>query len=263
MVLLLHGLGTSSVTWCRNIGPLSKAGFKVIAPDLPGSGESDKPDRLSYDPATAALLLGDFFDALNIDRLSLVGNSAGGLIAGLSGLHYREKVDRLVLVDSGGLGYNLSWFLRIASVPLLGELLYRPNIRNGNGFAARVFHRRPPFLSEVLPEMVRVRSLPGARLATLKSIRSSVNFLGLLKPRYILERLRQLDLPLMVVWGEKDKIIPVSHLKQVRKVLPDCEIRVIPQCGHWPQMERAEEFNRLLAKFLIGPVRVGSRPAHQ
>ena len=125
-ILLLHGLGTSLVTWSRNIAPLVEAGFKVLALDLPGCGDSDKPKYLSYDPVAGAWLIQQFISALGVERLSLVGNSAGGLIVSLFALSYPEKVDRLVLVGSGGLGYRVSWFLRIASLPVLGDLIYHP-----------------------------------------------------------------------------------------------------------------------------------------
>jgi pimeloyl-ACP methyl ester carboxylesterase len=259
-VLLLHGVGTSLVTWNRNIGPLAAAGFRVLALDLPGHGDSDKPRHLSYDPVAGAILIQQFMAHLGLERLSLVGNSAGGLIVSLFALKYPERVERLVLVASGGLGRNLPWFLRIASLPMVGELLYHPHLDRHYYIAGRVFHQRPPFLSEVLPEMLRVRTLPGAKHAALQAIRSSINLLGLRKQRYILQQLQQLPVPLMIVWGEQDKVLPVSHARSVQQALPDSLVHIMPQCGHWPHMERAEEFNDLLARFLGGSPNNGSRP---
>ena len=260
-VLLLHGLGTSLVTWSRNIGPLVEAGFKVLALDLPGCGDSDKPKYLSYDPVAGARLIQQFISALGVERLSLVGNSAGGLIVSLFALSYPEKVDRLVLVGSGGLGYRVSWFLRIASLPVLGDLIYHPRLQNGDGLVKRVFHRPPSFLPEVLPEMQRVRELPGSRRAALQSIRSSINLLGLRRDRYVLHRLQRSPVPLMIVWGEEDKVLPVSHAREVQQALPGCVVHIIPECGHWPHMEKAEEFNRLLTRFLGSALDAGSRAA--
>jgi 4,5:9,10-diseco-3-hydroxy-5,9,17-trioxoandrosta-1(10),2-diene-4-oate hydrolase len=261
VVLLLHGLATSLVTWCRNVDPLAAAGFRVLALDLPGYGDSDKPKHISYDPVAGARVLHQFLDALGVERLSLVGNSAGGLIVGLFALNYPEKVERLVLVDSGGLGHRVSWFLRIASLPLLGDLVYQPRLQNGRDIARRVFHQPPPFLRKTLPELQRARTLPGSRRVALQSIRSSVNLLGLRKQRYILPQLKRLSIPLMIVWGEEDKIIPVSHARSVQQTLPDSLVHIIPQCGHWPHMEKAEEFNSLLAQFLDGALDKGGRPA--
>lgn len=260
VVLLLHGLGTSLVTWSRNIEPLAAAGFTVLALDLPGHGDSDKPPHLSYDPVDGARLIDRFVQSLGVARLSLVGNSAGGLVVGLFALSHPEKVERLVLVASGGLGRRVSWFLRVFSLPVLGELFYQPQLQNVD-ISKRIFYQTPPFLDEVLAEMYRVRALPGARRAGLRAIRSSVNFLGLRQHRYILPRLKQLPVPLLTVWGREDSIIPVSHAKLVRQELPHTNVHIMPQCGHWPHMEKAEQFNDLLIRFLGGALDDGTHPA--
>jgi pimeloyl-ACP methyl ester carboxylesterase len=260
VVLLLHGLGTSLVTWSRNIEPLAAAGFTVLAPDLPGHGDSDKPAHLSYDPVDGARLIHQFLQSLGVARVSLVGNSAGGLVVGLFALSHPENVDRLVLVASGGLGRRVSWFLRVFSLPVLGELLYQPQLQNVD-ISKRIFYQAPPFLDEIMAEMYRVRALPGVRRAGLRAIRSSINFLGLRQNRYILPRLKQLPVPLLTVWGREDNIIPVSHARLVREELPHSLVRIMPQCGHWPHMEKAEQFNDLLIRFLRGALDDGTQPA--
>ena len=252
VLLLLHGLGTSLATWRRNIQPLADSGFTVLAPDLPGHGDSDKPETISYDPLAGANLIGRFLETLGVDQASLVGNSAGGLIAALHALDQPDRVDRLVLVASGGLGRQISWFLRVVSLPILGEVIYQPWLHNMMGVDKRIFYRPAPFVDEVLTEMCRVRSLPGSKRAVLRSIRSSINYWGLREQRYILNRLPQLPMPLLTVWGENDTIIPVSHAASVRNTLPGSLVRTIPECGHWPHMEKADEFNRLLTQFLGG-----------
>jgi len=252
VVLLLHGLGTSLITWSRNIKPLTDAGYTVVAPDLPGHGDSDKPKSLKYDPPAGARLIHRFLRALEIQRLSMVGSSAGGLVAALFTLDYPEKVERLVLVASGGLGRRISWILRMMSLPVLGEVLYQPWVHEKFDVSKWIFYRPPPFLSEILPEMARVRALPGSRRAVLRSIRSSINFRGLRKRHFILNRLQQCTVPMMTVWGEEDIILPVSHATAMQEALPHSVVRTIPECGHWPHMEKADEFNDLLARFLRG-----------
>ena len=263
VVLLLHGLATSLATWCRNIQPLADAGFTVLAPDLPGHGDSDKPETLNYDPTAGAALIDHFLTSLGVDRSTVVGNSAGGLVVALYALNHPQKVDRLVLVASGGLGRRVSWFLRVLSLPILGELLYQPWLHDMMGINKRIFYQAPPGLDEVLAELHRVRSLPGSRRAALRSIRSSINYWGLREQRYILDRLKQLPVPLLTVWGENDIIIPVSHADSVRRVLPNSLVHTIPQCGHWPHMEKAEEFNDLLTRFLEGALDGDLRPLHR
>lgn len=259
-VLLVHGLGTSVVTWRQNVDPLVSAGYCVLALDLPGHGDSDKPRDLSYDPVAGAELLRHFLQSQDVQQASLVGSSAGGLVVSLFALAYPERVEKMVLVASGGLGRRVSWVLRLMSVPGLGELIYHPKLQNDNDLSRQLFFQPPPFLEDVLREMSRVRNLPGSRRATLKGVRSSVNLFGQRQRRYILHRLKGLSKPMMTVWGEEDRILPVSHAATVRRELPQTIVRVIPRCGHWPHMERAEEFNELLIRFLRGSLdRAGDR----
>ena len=252
VVLLLHGLGTSLLTWYCNIDALADAGYRVIAPDLPGYGDSDKPSHLDYGPESAANFVYDFSQELGLDRFSLVGSSAGGLIAGLFALEYPEMVEKMVLVGSGGFGRKVSWFLRVMSLPVVGDLIYQPWLNNKMEATKYLFYRPPAILEELLPEMNRVKLLPGARAAMLRSIRSSINLWGLRKEGYILERLKASPVPLMTVWGADDIIIPVSHAEAVRRELPESVVRIIPECGHWPQMEKPGQFNPILTGFLGG-----------
>ena len=190
VVLLLHGLASSLFTWYRNVDTLVSAGYRVVALDLPGHGDSDKPRHLSYDPASGAELVHQFLEAQGIASVAAVGNSAGGLILGLVALAHPDFVQRLVLVASGGLVRGVCWSLRLMSVPGLGELLYRPKLENPLVLSRRIFHQQPDFIEEVLPEMCRVRTLPGSREATIKSVRSSINLFGQRKQRNILHRFK-------------------------------------------------------------------------
>ena len=252
VVLLVHGLGTSMVTWYCNIDALVSGGYRVLALDLPGHGDSDKPKDLDYNPAGAAELIHHFLVELKLDRISLVGNSAGGLVAGLFSLAYPQQVEKLVLVAAGGLGRHVTWLLRAMAVPVLGELIYQPGLQSPLSLVRRIFFRPPPILAKVLPEMERVRKLHGARHAAIQSVRSSVNLLGQRKKSYILDRLQDLKRPLLTIWGEEDSILPVSQAEAVRRALPRSVTRVIPECGHWPHMEKADQFNDLLVRFLDG-----------
>ena len=252
VVLLLHGLAASLLTWYCNIDVLASAGYRVIAPDLPGFGESDKPSHLDYSPDSAADFVYDFTQELELERLSVVGSSAGGVIAGLVALEHPDMVEKMVLVGSGGFGREVSWFLRVISLPVVGDLVYQPWLNNMMGATKYLFYRPPAVLKELLPEMDRVKLLPGARTAMLRSVRSSINLMGLRKEGYILERLKDSPVPLMTVWGAEDIIIPVSHADDVRRELPDSVVRVIPECGHWPQMEKPGQFNPMLTSFLGG-----------
>ena len=253
VLLLVHGVAGSHAIWWDNIRPLAQAGYRVLALDLPGHGDSDKPRSISYDPNAGAELLGRFLTAMGVEKAVVVGNSAGGLMAALFALDQPHRVERLVLVATGGMGRDVTWFLRMASLPVLGGLTYQPGLSAIGGMDRRVlFHRPPPFADEFLSELRRVQALPGSRRAALRSIRSGVNLGGLRKERLILDRLPRLEAPVLTVWGENDRVLPVEHASAVRSALPSSRVVIYPECGHWPQMERAAEFNQLVIQFVQG-----------
>lgn len=252
VVLLVHGVGASQVAWRSNIAPLANAGFTVVALDLPGHGDSDKPKNIEYDPVAAVHFLAHFLDALKVDRASVMGNSGGGLVAASFALEYPERTDRVVLVAPGGLAQDVSLFLRLLSVPVVGEIIFNPWIHNTMGMSKHLFYSPLSFPRDVLKELDRVQSMPGATRAALRSIRSSIDYRGMMGCRLVVHRLDSLAAPLLTVWGENDRLIPVSHVQAVRQVVPHSLVRTFPECGHWPQMEKAAEFNPLAIEFLEG-----------
>ena len=252
-VLLVHGLASSMITWYCNMEALAQAGYTAIAIDLPGYGDSGLANHIDYGPESAARFLAKFTSELGYDRFSVVGNSAGGLIAGVTALEYPERVDKVVLVAAAGLGRKLSWPLRIISIPVLGELIYKPHRFSKTAVVRRIFFRPPAILDDILPEMLRVRCLPHAPQVMLQSVRSGVNLLGLRRKHNLLHRLKDLEAPLLAVWGEDDLIIPPVKAEDVRRFLPGSTVHVLQECGHWPHMEKPDEFNRILTNFLSQP----------
>ena len=249
-VLLVHGLASSMITWYCNIDVIAEAGYTVIAVDLPGYGGSGLANHLGYTPESAAHFLVDFADELEIERFSVVGNSAGGLVAGVTALEHPERVEKVAMVGSAGLGKRVSWPLRLISIPVVGELIYKPQMISKEALIKRIFYRPPGFLDEIIPEMVRVRCLPHGPQVMLQSVRSGINLLGLRPEHQILNRLAELQARLLVVWGEEDLVIPPINEEDIRRAAPESTVHVLPECGHWPQMEKPEEFNELLTDFL-------------
>ncbi len=252
-VLLVHGLASSMITWYCNMSALAEAGFTAIALDLPGYGDSELADHRGYAPESAAHFLAEFASELGIERFSVVGNSAGGLIAGVTALEYPDRVDNVVLVAAAGLGRRLSWPLRLITIPVLGELIYKPHMISKAAMVKRIFFRPPEILDDILPEMLRVRCLPHAPQVMLRSVRSGVNLLGLRPEHHILHRLRDIPVPLLAVWGEEDLVIPPVKASDVERALPESTVHVLTECGHWPHMEKPDEFNRILTEFLSRP----------
>ena len=261
-VVMVHGLGASLAIWERNIAPLAE-GHTVYAVDLPGSGKSDKPKALDYHSVAGAQFLIRLMDTLGINRATLIGNSGGGLVTTICALTYPERVDKLVLVDSAGLGRQMAWFLRLASLPFLGELLHIPNVRNPDNLVKSIFYEPQLVSAAALEDIMKARNTPLGKRVTLEELRSGVSFGGLRKDMMMLHKLKDYPKPLLIVWGEEDRLIPVSHAYHARRVLacdgdegdttaPYRAVHVIPHCGHWPQMERPDEFNPLVLSFLDG-----------
>jgi 4,5:9,10-diseco-3-hydroxy-5,9,17-trioxoandrosta-1(10),2-diene-4-oate hydrolase len=254
VIILVHGLADSLLSWYRNIDALADAGFRVIVPDLPGSGLSDKPDHLEYSSDAAAEFIFDFAHELEISEMSLVGNSAGALISGMFALKHPETVAKIALIAPSGFGKKVPWPVRAISVPVLGNLLYQPWLNQRIGITKRLFHRPPSLLAELLPEMNRLKALPGTRTAVIRSIRSNINLLGVRENAYIQDNLKRSAIPLLTIWGSEDKVIPIEYAENARIALLGSIVKVIQNCGHWPQMEKPDQVNHMLINFLKGPL---------
>ena len=247
-LLLFHGLGASVATWRDNIGPLSEA-FRVYAVDLPGHGDSEKPD-IDYASDTMVDLIAHFAQALNIERPAIIGNSVGSALGLMAALRYPDLVSALVLVDSASLGREVSFYLRLVSIPLLGEVLER---RKGGGTKLMLYNvfRDSGFVTQdLLDELYRSRQMPGAKEAVVRVIRNTVSLKGVRREYVLTDELSRVKAPVMVVWGAQDKIFPVSHAYQALEAAPHFRLQVFDQCGHWPHMERSTEFNSLVLEFL-------------
>ena len=174
----------------------------------------------------------------------------GGVIGLELALVEPGRVRALVLVDSVGLGKEIVLFLRLGSIPGIGEYFERPSRRRIANLCRFLLYDPRSVEDDVVEEMFRYRKRPGAPRALLRFLRVGVNIFG---QRSAIDRsadLTSLKMPLLVVWGRQDLLVPVAHALAVREARPDAEVRIFDRCGHWPQVEHAEEFNHLLATFL-------------
>ena len=248
-MLLIHGLGASVATWRDNIAPLSEA-FRVYAVDLPGHGDSDKPD-IDYAADSVVRYLRDFVETLELDgQTAIIGSSVGGALALTLALDYPERFSRLVVVGSASLGREVSWYLRLASIPGIGSVLEGSRAGGTRFMLSAVFYDRRFVTQELQDELSRSRELPGAKEAVVRVIRNTVSLRGVRKQYVLLDRLGHLNTPLLVVLGAQDRIVPVSHAYLASKAVPNAWLQVFDQCGHWPHMEKATAFNSLVLRFL-------------
>ncbi|MBI2856629.1 MAG: alpha/beta fold hydrolase [Chloroflexi bacterium] len=250
-LLLLHGLGATLIAWAANIAPLAQK-FTVYAPDIPGHGESDKPD-LDYRVPTGAKFIRDFMHTLGIPRAYIIGNSMGGILALRAALDYPSLVEKLVLVDAAGLGRRLSWYLRIISLPLIGDVLEPTSLRGARALLRNIFYDRSLVQDGLVQELYHARSMPGAKRAVLKTIRGAVNMGGLKQEWVMAKQLNELQAPTLIVWGSQDRLVPVEDARAAVQQAPGVRLHIFDQCGHWPQLEKAGEFNQMVLDFLGGP----------
>ena len=251
-VLFLPGLAASvGMSTESTIKPLAGR-FTVYALDLPGSGESDKPP-LDYTLAQGIQYVVDFLDAHDLDNINVVGLSRGGLISLTLALEHPDRVKKLVLVNSAGLGPEISLGFRLMSLPILGELLAAPSLFIVRAILRRTYRYCPSVDVDFLArEFHRLMHLPGAKSALLRTIRHGICINGL-KPNVVMrDRLSEVKAPTLIVWGAADNVIPVAHAYAAHSLIDGSQLHVFDNCGHDPAQERSEEFVELVANFLDG-----------
>ncbi|HKZ50532.1 MAG TPA: alpha/beta fold hydrolase, partial [Dehalococcoidia bacterium] len=237
------------LSWQHNILPLAQ-GCSVYALDLAGHGLTDKPN-ISYTLDFGVAFLKDCLAALGLERASLVGCSVGGLLSLSLALRHPELVERLVLVGSAGLGRNVSRLLRLMTLPLLGEVVATPTQRKLRAFLKGIIYDSSLVEEEMVERMLALRRLPGARHAILSALRNGVTLTGVKPSSIFVGELCRVQSPTLIIWGEQDPIFPAEHARVAHRLVAGSSLHIFPQCGHWPQLERANEFNDLVLGFLV------------
>lgn len=254
-LILVPGLAASVEFWQYNVRPLA-ARHRVYALDLPGFGKSDKEIE-DFSLLNAAAFMADFMDAVGIERASLAGNSLGGVVCAQTAVQFPERVRNLVLVGSAGFGRELSPYLRLWSVPALGDLVFRTYQRLFPSLKRWTFRRPDSIDDQWLSDAAVVLRSPAVRKNTLKVARMGVNLRG--QREEMLSELRRglavMEVPTLIIWGRQDAAIPLAHAYRARDLIPNSEVRVLERCGHLPQVERPEELNGLVLDFLSAGLR--------
>jgi pimeloyl-ACP methyl ester carboxylesterase len=253
-LLLIHGVAGSSLTWVPLFEHLS-AKYRVIAPDLLGHGQSDKP-RADYSLGAFAVWLRDFLDALDIRAATLVGHSLGGGIALQLVYQHRQYCRRLILVNSGGLGTDVSMPLRLLSTPgaelLLPVVASRPAVFLGNGVFSLLMARGIAESPRAQERWRKYSALadPLRRQAFLRTLRSVVDIRG--QTVSALDRLSGLvgDVPTLIVAGARDSVIPPDHARAAHAALPGSRLEIIDDAGHHPMLDRPATLARLIDGFV-------------
>ena len=261
-LLLIHGIAGSSAAW-REVMPTLAERYTVIAPDLIGHGHSAKPLG-DYSLGAYASGMRDLLGALGIERVSVVGQSFGGGVALQLAYQHPECCERLVLVDSGGLGREVSWMLRFMTLPgseYLMPVLFPSFVRERGNQFSRALHARGVRMGRLAEMWNAYASLTESanRHAFVRTLRAVIDPGG--QSVSAADRLYlAAPLPTLIVWGERDTIIPVTHAHAAHEAIPHSRLEIIPDAGHFPQVETPERFLEVLLDFLATtePARFGA-----
>lgn len=253
-ILLLHLGGGSVENWVYNINALAQR-HHVYAIDLVGSGRSDKPklpsswkDFSNY----TAQFISDFMETQHLERVSLVGNCISGYHSLYFALRFPDKLDKLVLVTSWGFGSDVPFLFSIIKLPIIGELIIRPNRRLTAKVWKSMVYDQTLITDEMVEMYYQMASLPGWSKSALTMLRAVEDIRGIRADitRYLTDNLPTITAPTLIVWGQQDTYRPVAHAYVAKGKIPNSELHILDPCGHLPQLERPDEFNKLLLEFL-------------
>lgn len=252
-IVLVHGITSSARTW-REVMPGLAKKHTVIAPDLPGHGRSDKP-RGDYSLGNYASGVRDLLAVLDIGRATVVGHSFGGGVAMQFGYQFPNRIARLVLVDSGGLGNEVAFYLRAATLPgaeYVIPVLFSPPARLASRALGRALGRlgvKPSPNTRGLAEGMESLGDSATRRAFIHTARSVIDPTGQrvdARDRLYLSK----GVPTMLIWGEKDRVIPIRHGQQAHEMMPHSRFEVVPGAGHFSHNDDPDRFVALLSEFI-------------
>jgi pimeloyl-ACP methyl ester carboxylesterase len=252
-VVLIHGITNRAASWEPVIRQLA-GDYELIAPDLPGHGDSER-QRGDHSLGAHASMMRDLLGVLGWERGTVVGHSLGGGIAMQFAYQFPEYVERLVLIDSGGLGREVSPLLRSAALPgaeqvislLASEKLTSAGSAVGNALG-KVGLQLGADLAEVSSG---IASLGDAerRAAFVRTVRSVISPLGQRINATDRLYLAQ-DIPTLIVWGDRDPLIPVSHAYAAHEATPGSRLEIMEGCGHFPHLDDPDRFSDIFDDFM-------------
>jgi pimeloyl-ACP methyl ester carboxylesterase len=252
-VVLIHGMVNSSRHW-REVAEQLAADHTVIAPDLIGHGDSATP-RGDYSLGAHAAAIRDLLAALGVRRATMVGHSLGGGVAMQFFWQFPHQVERLVLISSGGLGPNVSPLLRLAALPGASPALAiaaRPRVVEAIAALANELERRGNDKAAYIDAIARaLRPLAGegSRRAFLQTLRGVIDVRG--QRVSAVDRLYLLGaVPTLIVWGERDRTIPIEHGRAAHAAIPESRFETLPRAAHFPHLEDPDGLAEILRDFL-------------
>jgi pimeloyl-ACP methyl ester carboxylesterase len=252
-VVLIHGMVNSSQHWERVALELA-SDYTVIAPDLIGHGDSAAP-RGDYSLGAHAASIRDLLAGIGVDRATIVGHSLGGGVAMQFFYQFPQRVERLVLVSSGGLGHEVSPLLRTVALPgasaalsLAAHPRFLAALWRAGESLRRNGHGKGVYL-QAIARALRPLEQPDARRAFVHTLRAVIDIHG--QRVSARDRLYLLKaMPTLIVWGERDNTIPLSHGREAHELAPGSRFETLPRAAHFPHLEDPEGLAAVLRDFL-------------
>lgn len=250
-LVLLHGFGAFSYTW-RNVEKYFSQTNKVISIDLKGFGLSAKPDDNAYSAQDQSRIIVRFIKEQGLEEAILVGNSFGGAVALLTYLDLAEEaqnpISKLILIDSAGYPQDLPDFIAILRIPLLNRLFLSlvPSQTQAKLVLKKAFFDHAKITEEMVESYGSNLAQPGAHLALIKTA-------GQIVPpdiNQIIEKYPSINIPVLIIWGEADKIVPLAVGRKLAEAIPQAKLVVLSNCGHIPQEECPAETLEAMADFV-------------
>jgi 2-hydroxymuconate-semialdehyde hydrolase/2-hydroxy-6-oxo-octa-2,4-dienoate hydrolase len=243
-VIMLHGSGpgvSATANWQYNIPVLAEK-FRVLAPDLVGFGATGRPTDIVYSLRVWTDQVWAFLDALGIEQAAIVGNSLGGRIALQMATDHPERVSRMVLMGAPGVGMTLTEGLAALRA-------YEPSHDAMRDMLRNYFAVDPTLITDELVSIRYEASIADGAFDAYRAMffdpRHKGGELGITE-----DEVRAIATPTLLVHGREDKVVPVSVSVTMLRLLPNADLHVFSRCGHWTQIERADEFSALVCDYL-------------
>lgn len=261
-VLLVHGGGPGSSAWSNfkhNIPEFGKY-FHTVAPDQPGFGLSDKPTEHPQYFVHSSSALVALLDQLGIERAHLVGNSLGGGAAVRLALDYPDRAGKLVLMGPGGLSMNVFSPDPTEGVAQLGKFAAPPGPTREKlaTFLRTLVYDQALVTDELIDERFEIARQPES-LAAMAAMGKSFMDPETYEQGMLWREAHRLRQPVLLTWGREDRVNPLDGALVALKNMPRAQLHVFGRCGHWAQLEKFDEFNRLAIDFLGGPSKGSGR----
>jgi len=243
-ILFIHGVGSDLSQWDRNYPDLIK-NHRVLGIDLPGFGKSDKP-RIDYTLDFYSTVIETLLTRQEIEKVTLVGHSFGGHLATYFSLHHKERVKNLIIVDAAGIQEFTQQQKQFILTQYDIQKLSNPNPNEIRFGLQMGFVKWEDTYEKTVRERIALSKSPEYKDYAFAVNKCVIAMLD----KNVKKELPHLKVPTLIVWGANDALVPISVAQEAHELIEGSELAIIPECGHFPMIEKSEEFNRIIDTFL-------------